>query len=71
MDLLPTELSANPRPRLDPTEQNQNQENDDDNAESAAAVIPGAVEWPTAKSAETSQQDDDEDIKSIVPIDMK
>jgi hypothetical protein len=60
VDLLPKERSANSRPWLNPAKQNQDQENDNDKAETAATVIPGAVEWSAAKSAETSKQDEDE-----------
>jgi hypothetical protein len=48
-------------PRLDSAEQNQDQENDDDKAQSAAAIIPGAVERTAAKAAEAAKQNDNQD----------
>jgi hypothetical protein len=43
-----------------PAEQNQDQKDDNHEAQSAAAVVAGAVEWTAAKPAETSKQDDDQ-----------
>jgi hypothetical protein len=49
------------RTRSNPAEQNQDQKHNDNEAQAAAAVIAGTVEWAAAKSAESSKQDDDQD----------
>src|ERR1700735_2965700 len=57
-------MAASERPiraRSNPAEQDQDQEDDDHEAQSTAAVVAGAVEWPAAKTAEASKQDDDQD----------
>src|SRR4051812_14746112 len=45
---------------LNPAHQNQNEQDDDDKAEPAAAVIAGAVERTAADAAEPAQQGDDQ-----------
>src|SRR5580704_12679469 len=49
------------RARSNPAEQDQNQKDDNHDAQPAATVVAGAVEWPAAEPAESPQQDDDQD----------
>ena len=44
-----------------PTEQNQDQQDNDYEAEAAATVVAGPIEWTASKPTKTSEQDNDQD----------
>ena len=48
------------RATLDASEYDQNNDDEEDEAETATAIIAGAVEWPATKAAEAAQQGNDQ-----------
>jgi hypothetical protein len=54
-------LAERLRARLKPAKQDQDQQDDNHDAQSAAAIVAGPIKWTATKPAKTSKQEDDQD----------